>query len=134
MNLYQKAKDLFFQRRTAAGKFEEYPLIVSPDSVVATDCCNNLIMLPLSSITSSAIPYFLQNVVTDTATINSNDSIFSPADLLITTSGIFIIEENANYYVLGDLINSGSIIVDGTLKIGGNFFNYGSVVGSGVIE
>jgi hypothetical protein len=133
MNLYQKIKDIFIQRRTAHGKFEEYALIVEPDSVVATNDCNDLIMIPLSKLTPPE-SYFLKNEVSSSITINVNDSIFNPTDLLITTSGIFILEGNSNYYVLGDLINSGSMIVDGTLKIGGNFFNYGSVVGSGIIE
>jgi hypothetical protein len=133
MNLCQKAKDLFFQRRTANGKFEESPLIVAPDSVVATNSDNDLIMIPISELTPPEA-YFLKNEVSSSVTINANDSIFNPADLLITTSGIFIIEENADYYVLGDLINSGSISVNGALKIGGNFFNYGSVVGTGIIQ
>ena len=40
----------------------------------------------------------------------------------------------ADYYVLGDLTNNGSLVVDGTLKVGGAICNYGSISGCGVIE
>jgi hypothetical protein len=135
MNLYQKAKDIFLQRRTPQGKFEESPLIVEPNSVVGTNACNDLIMIPISSISSSAENYFLKNeTISATSSLNNNASIFNPSNLLITSSSIFIIDANCDYYVLGDLINSGSVVVNGTLKIGGVLFNAGSILGIGNIQ
>jgi hypothetical protein len=79
--------------------------------------------------------YFLKNTTTGKiTTIAQYDSIFNPFNLLIKDSHIFIIETNADYYVLGDLTNSGSIVVNGTLKIGGALLNIGSIVGDGIIE
>ena len=46
---YQKAKDIFIQRRNSNNqRFEEYALIVSPNSVIITDDDNDLITKPLS--------------------------------------------------------------------------------------
>lgn len=66
--------------------------------------------------------------------IEQYQSIFNPSDLLITNSSIFIIDNNADYYVLGDLINNGVLEVNGTLKIGGSLISTGTIIGSGVIE
>lgn len=79
---------------------------------------------------------FLRNQTTSSILniIRSNESIFNPSNLLILNNDIFIIESNAEYYVLGDLINSGSLIVSGTIHIGGALFNNGIVIGSGIIE
>jgi len=55
MNNYQKAKDIFIQRKTSADTFEEYPLIVQPNSIIITDSDNNLLMILTSSFTSSSI-------------------------------------------------------------------------------
>jgi|FAXJ01.1.fsa_nt_gi hypothetical protein len=42
--LYEKAKDLILIRRTSDNKeFEEYPLIVQPQSVLMTDPANNVV-------------------------------------------------------------------------------------------
>lgn len=79
---------------------------------------------------------FLRNKThaSSTDTITVNQSIFNPSNLTVLDSSIFIIESDADYYVLGDLINSGSIIVDGTLKIGGELHNQGTIIGTGIIE
>ena len=66
--------------------------------------------------------------------IKVNQSIFNPSNLTVLSSSTFIISEKADYYVLGNLINSGSIIVSGTLKVGGSITNIGSIVGPGTIE
>jgi hypothetical protein len=50
------------------------------------------------------------------------------------TTSTFIIEQDADYYVLGDLTNNGLIVVDGTLKVGGAIYNYGPITGLGIIE
>src|ERR1035438_125024 len=42
--LYEKAKDLILIRRTSDNKeFEEYPVVVQPQSVLMTDPSNNVI-------------------------------------------------------------------------------------------
>ena len=89
------------------------------------------------SLSSSYAPdvYFLKNTTVDPiTTIRTYDSIFNPFNLTITSSSIFIIDQYSDYYVLGDLTNSGSIVVNGTLKIGGALLNIGNITGSGVIE
>ena len=79
--------------------------------------------------------YFLKNqTINPISSLSKHDSIFNPSNLLITSSSIFIIDSGCDYYVLGDLVNSGSIVVNGTLKIGGVLYNAGSIVGSGSIQ
>lgn len=53
---YEKAKDIFIQRKKSSGggTFEEYPLIVSPNSVVTIDSANNLTVTPLSYFAQSS--------------------------------------------------------------------------------
>jgi hypothetical protein len=67
-------------------------------------------------------------------TIKQYESILNPGNLLVLSNNIFIVEENAEYYVLGDLRNSGSLIVSGTIHIDGGLYNSGSIVGPGIIE
>ena len=50
---YSKAKDVFIQRRTSDGHFEEYGITVRPSSWLTTDACNNLVMSPFSSFSAS---------------------------------------------------------------------------------
>jgi hypothetical protein len=87
-------------------------------------------------ISTSSISGFLRNEThsgaTDTITINQ--SIFNPADLTVLSTSVFIVDTNADYYILGDLYNYGSVIVNGTLKVGGIIYNYGTITGSGIIE
>jgi len=87
-------------------------------------------------IQKSSVGAFLRNEtnsgVTDTITINQ--SIFNPSDLRVLSTSVFIIDTNADYYVLGDLYNSGTTIVNGTLKVGGIIYNSGTITGSGIIE
>jgi hypothetical protein len=66
--------------------------------------------------------------------IKVHESIFNPCDLDVLSTSIFIVDDFACYYVLGDLNNDGSIIVDGTLKIDGALTTTGPITGSGVIE
>ena len=85
-------------------------------------------------IGSENIP-FLRNQThpLSTDTIRVHESIFNPCDLEILSTSTFIVDDFACYYVLGDLYNNGALIVDGELKIGGAFYNYGPVTGSGII-
>jgi len=83
---------------------------------------------------SQGIP-FLKNLASlGEEIIVSNQSIFNPADLTVSGTTRFIIEANADYYILGDLYNYGDIYVYGTLKVGGVIYNYGTITGSGIIE
>ena len=79
---------------------------------------------------------FLRNKTHANSTdiITVNQSIFNPSNLVVLSSSIFIIQQDADYYVLGNLINSGSIIVSGTLHVDGAIFNSGSITGPGIIE
>jgi hypothetical protein len=79
---------------------------------------------------------FLRNETNSgsTDTIKINESIFNPSNLTVLSTSIFIVDTNADYYVLGDLYNYGEIIVEGVLKVGGTIYNYGVITGSGIIE
>jgi hypothetical protein len=79
---------------------------------------------------------FMQNQTNPNTTdiISSHQSIFNPSNLTILSDSIFIIENNAEYYVLGDLINNGILNVNGTLKIGGILFNNGTINNTGIIQ
>lgn len=66
--------------------------------------------------------------------ITINQSIFNPSNLKVMSSSMFVIQTDADYYILGDLINSGSINVNGTLKVGGVLYVSGSITGTGIIE
>lgn len=85
--------------------------------------------------TQSNLP-FLENKTLEGSTnvINIDQSIFNPSDLTIATSSQFIVEINADYYILGDLFNNGILQVDGTLKVGGLIYNTGAIIGTGIIE
>jgi hypothetical protein len=89
-----------------------------------------------SSDLLSSIAPFLKNKTLEGSTnvININQSIFNPSDLTIATSSQFIVEINADYYILGDLFNNGILQVDGTLKVGGLIYNTGAIIGTGIIE
>jgi hypothetical protein len=50
MAQYEKAKDVFIQRRTTSGGFEEYALIVQPNSAIITDVNNNLVFINTASL------------------------------------------------------------------------------------
>jgi hypothetical protein len=69
-----------------------------------------------------------------TSSVIDYDSIFNPSNLIIPDTSVFYIDSTSDYYVLGDLINSGSIVVDGILKIGGTLYNAGTITGIGIIE
>jgi hypothetical protein len=68
-----------------------------------------------------------------TSSIADYDSIFNPSNLLVQDTSVFYVDSTSYYYVLGDLINSGSIVVDGTIKVGGTLYNIGTITGTGII-
>jgi hypothetical protein len=104
----------------------------------ATIFTNGLTANTISATTYYNLPVvpFLRNETNPSTTdvITINQSIFNPSNLTILNTSIFIIETDADYYVLGDLTNNGVIVVDGVLKIGGQLYNYGIITGSGIIE
>lgn len=107
----------------------------SDTSTSASYSSNASFAISASYVISASSDYFLKNDTLEiTSAIKPYDSIFNPADILINSSSIFIVSENADYYVLGDMINEGVVLVDGTLKIGGVLYNYGVILGSGTIE
>jgi hypothetical protein len=68
-----------------------------------------------------------------TSSIIDYDSIFNPSNLLVQDTSVFYVDSTSYYYVLGDLVNSGSIVVDGILKVGGTLYNVGTITGTGSI-
>ena len=79
---------------------------------------------------------FVKNRTTPgaTTTITQYQSLFNPADLLVQSTSVFLVEQDAEYYVLGDFYNNASVIVSGTIHIDGGLYNSGSIVGPGIIE
>jgi hypothetical protein len=104
----------------------------------ATIFTSGLTANTISATTYQNLPVapFLRNETNPSTTdiITINQSIFNPSNLTILNTSIFIVETDADYYVLGDLTNYGQIIVNGVLKIGGQLYNYGIITGSGIIE
>jgi hypothetical protein len=107
---------------------------------VQTSTDNELLTIDGSGVvhkvlTSSVVP-FLRNETNSgaTDTITINQSIFNPSNLTVLSTSVFIVDTNADYYILGDLYNYGSVIVNGTLKVGGIIYNYGTITGPGIIE
>jgi hypothetical protein len=85
---YTKAKDVFVQRRTIDGKFEEYPLVVFPNSFVMTDSCNNLISVDSKSVaTGTASVNWL--VTGSLYPITSSNAL--TASYLIGGSGLWLV-------------------------------------------
>ena len=81
------------------------------------------------------IPFLRSRTHEDsTDVIREYESIFNPFNLTVLSTSIFIVDQDAQYYILGDLINSGSLVVSGTLHIDGGIYNSGSIVGPGIIE
>ena len=74
--MYQKAKDIFTQRRTPTNEgFEEYPLIVQPLSVLTTDGLNNLTFTLLNELSVQSAS-FASSALTASFALNvtQNDS------------------------------------------------------------
>jgi len=52
-NSNYNTKDIFLQRRTSNGTFEEYPLAVMPDSIVTANSYSSLVLVSTSSFSAS---------------------------------------------------------------------------------
>jgi hypothetical protein len=76
---------------------------------------------------------FLQNQTDNISTIKSYENIINYGDLLIPLNCTFIVEEDAQYLILGQLINNGTIIVSGSLIANQGITGPGSVVGPGTV-
>ena len=100
MSLYEKAKDLFFQRRTSNGKFEEFPLIVQPNSLLGTDSGNNLVMISTASLI--VISSLSSSYVTGSESIIDNlHSVF------ITSSGGMAVGGYSNNILTSSVVQIG---------------------------
>ena len=114
--------------------------VVSSSMSISSSFANTSLSSSFAVTSSIAVDVinkpFLRNQTTSSIinTIRSHESIFNPSNLTILSNDIFIIESNAEYYVLDTVINSGSLIVSGTLHVGGALLNYGTISGPGIIE
>ena len=77
---------------------------------------------------------FLNNETNNVNFIRATQNIINHGDLLIPINCTFIIEENAQYLILGELINNGTVIVSGSLIANQGITGPGSVVGPGVVS
>jgi hypothetical protein len=77
---------------------------------------------------------FLNNETNNVNFIRATQNIINHGDLLIPLNCTFIIEENAQYLILGELINNGTVIVSGSLIANQGITGPGSVVGPGVVS
>jgi hypothetical protein len=75
-----------------------------------------------------------QTIIGNENIIKQHESIFNPDNLRVLETTTFTTETDSTYYILGDLINSGSIIVSGTIHVDGALLNYGPITGPGIIE
>lgn len=147
--------DFLFNRKSADNTtFQETILRNASSSVVIFDVTSSLttktfdemgsIIIPNTSsyaITASYVnnvianvPFVKNTTITNETRIEEYESIFNPATLLIQNNNIFIVDANCDYYVLNNVINSGSLEVNGTMKIGGALLGDGIVVGTGILE
>ena len=85
-----------------------------------------------SGLTNVPSP-FLLNQTDNISTVKNYENIINHGDLLIPLNCTFIIEENAQYLILGELINNGNIIVSGSLIANQGITGPGSIEGPGTI-
>jgi hypothetical protein len=124
---------------TPSATLQISPNISSPTALIIDGLVQSAgsIMLTIdagSSIVKYKWLFLDNNTNSNNVNVQSYQSIFNPADLIVSSSSTFRIEQYATYYILGDLYNNGTIVVDGTLKVGGTIYNSGSITGSGIIE
>ena len=72
---------------------------------------------------------FLNNQTYDVNIIKNYQNIINHGDLLVKLNDTLIIEENAQYLVLGQLINNGTIVVSGSLIANQGITGNGSITG-----
>ena len=76
---------------------------------------------------------FLLNQTDNISIIKNHENITNHGDLLIPLNCTFIIEEDAQYLILGELINNGTVIVSGNLIANQGITGPGSVIGPGTV-
>jgi len=76
---------------------------------------------------------FLNNQTTGTNVIRTYENIINHGNLVVRSTDTFIIEETAQYFILGELINSGSVIVRGSLIVNEGIRGNGTLTGPGVV-
>ena len=125
------AKSIIFQQADISGSNWHEVFISGSNLILQTDAQGNLIG---SNNVIANIPFVKNTTITNETRIKEYESIFNPATLLIQNNNIFIVDANCDYYVLNNVINSGSLEVNGTMKIGGALLGDGIVVGTGILE
>jgi hypothetical protein len=76
---------------------------------------------------------FLNNQTDDINIIKNYQNIINHGDLLVKLNDTLIIEENAQYLILGQLINNGTVVVSGSLIANQGITGPGSIIGPGTI-
>ena len=87
-------KDIFLQRRTSTGTFEEHPLVIQPNSVVITDTAGNLVMVNTASFISGTGS--IEFAVSSSFSTTSSYAINVPA-----TASYSLMAESASYLIEG---------------------------------
>jgi|FAXJ01.1.fsa_nt_gi hypothetical protein len=83
------SKDIFLERATTNGTFEEYALRAQPNSVVVSDANGNLSMVDTSSFMAG----------TGSITIAISASIADSASFAMTSSAILLFDAGLDSYV-----------------------------------
>ena len=102
---YQKAKDIFTQRKVVDGTFEEYPLVVQPNSVIVTDAANNLIMVTTASLIAGtgsiefATSASYANTASYATNVPSTASLSNTASYLMPGANIYLSQS----YIYSDI-------------------------------
>ena len=92
-------KDIFIQRRTSTGTFEEHPLVVQPNSVITTDVTSSLVMISSNTFLSGtgSIDFAISSSHALTASYASNvPDTASYANVAVSASYLV---EGANIYL-----------------------------------
>lgn len=76
---------------------------------------------------------FLNNQTDDVNIIKNYQNIINHGDLLVKLNDTLIIEEGAQYLILGQLINNGTVVVSGSLIANQGITGPGSIGGPGTI-
>lgn len=115
MPYYEKAKDIFIQRKASGDGFEEHPLIVQPNSVIITDSVNNLVMITTSSLLAGtgSVEHALSSSYSQTSSFalnggGSNISASWASGSLYSTTSDFALD--STYCLSASMSNSASYV------------------------
>ena len=109
------------------------PTALSLDDTVVS-ISGSLIVNGIDLVSGSVVETpFLNNVTEGTNVIRVTQNIINPGDLLVRAADTFIIQEDAEYLILGTLTNNGSIIVSGSLIANQGIIGQGSIAGPGTV-